>query len=109
MDARDVKSAADAKALVEARGLSHVKLGVVDLDGVIRGKYIARENFFGALESGFNFCDVIFGWDCQDQLYDNAAFTGCDTAFPDPTARVVLNSCRHSPTEGDTLVFLGEL
>ncbi len=108
MDARDVKSAADAKALVEARGLSHVKLGVVDLDGVIRGKYIAREKFFVALESGFNFCDVIFGWDCQDQLYDNAAFTGWHTAFPDATARVVLNSCRNVPTEGDMLFFLGE-
>src|ERR1700730_3100182 len=94
MDARDVKSAGDAKALVEARGLSHVKLGGVDVDGVIRGKYIARDKFFAALESGFNFCDVIFGWDCQDQLYDKAAFTGWHTAFPDATARVVPNSCR---------------
>src|SRR2546427_792727 len=30
MDSRNVKTAADARALVEARGLSHVKLGVVD-------------------------------------------------------------------------------
>jgi glutamine synthetase len=108
MDARDVKSAGDAKALVEARGLSHVKLGVVDLDGVIRGKYIARDKFFAALESGFNFCDVIFGWDCQDQLYDKAAFTGWHTAFPDATARVAPNSCRNVPMEGDMLFFLGE-
>ena len=94
MDARDVKSAGDAKALVEARGLSHVKLGVVDLDGVIRGKYIARDKFFAALESGFNFCDVIFGWDCQDQLYDKAAFTGWHTAYPDAMVRIVPESCR---------------
>jgi glutamine synthetase len=108
MDARDIKTAADAKALVEARGLSHIKLGVVDLDGVIRGKYIAREKFFAALESGFNFCDVIFGWDCQDQLYDKEGFTGWHTAFPDATARVVRNSCRNVPMEGDMLFFLGE-
>jgi len=108
MASRDVKSAGDAKALVEARGLSHVKLGVVDLDGVIRGKYIARDKFFAALESGFNFCDVIFGWDSQDQLYDKSRFTGWHTAFPDATARVIPNSCRDVPTEGHMLFFLGE-
>ena len=32
MDSRNVKTAADARALVESRGLSHVKLGVTDLD-----------------------------------------------------------------------------
>jgi glutamine synthetase len=32
MDARNVKTAADAMALVEERTPSHVKLGVVDLD-----------------------------------------------------------------------------
>src|SRR4029077_7133248 len=66
MDSRNIRTAADARALVEARGLSHVKLGVVDLDGVIRGKYLARDKFLNALESGFKFCDVIFGWDSND-------------------------------------------
>ena len=82
MDSRNVKTAADARSLVEARGLSHVKLGVVDLDGVIRGKYMARDKFFDALEQGFKFCDVIFGWDSADQLYDKSTFTGWHTAFP---------------------------
>ncbi len=108
MDSRNVRAAEDARALVAARGLSHVKLGVVDLDGIIRGKYIARDKFFAALDSGFNFCDVIFGWDSQDQLYDKTTFTGWHTAFPDATAQVVPNSCRDVPTEGDMLFFLGE-
>lgn len=108
MDPRNVETAEDARALVDARGLSHVKLGVVDLDGVIRGKYIARDKFFAALQSGFNFCDVIFGWDSQDQLYDKATFTGWHTAFPDATAQIVPNSCRNVPMEGDMLFFLGE-
>ena len=50
MDSRNVKTAADARALVEARGLSHVKLGVVDLDGVIRGKYMSCDKFFRSEE-----------------------------------------------------------
>jgi glutamine synthetase len=108
MDPRNVETVEDARALVDARGLSYVKLGVVDLDGVIRGKYIARDKFFTALESGFNFCDVIFGWDSQDQLYDKATFTGWHTAFPDAMAHIVPNSCRNVPMEGDMLFFLGE-
>src|SRR5580692_7913553 len=108
MDSRTVKTAADARSLVEARGLSHVKLGVVDLDGVIRGKHMARDKFFSALESGFAFCDVIFGWDSSDQLYDKSTFTGWHTAFPDATATIDPTTCRAVPTEGDMLFFLGE-
>ncbi|ODM84648.1 glutamine synthetase family protein [Bradyrhizobium elkanii] len=108
MDARSVRTTAEAKALVEERGLSHVKLGIVDLDGVIRGKYIARDKFFGALEAGFSFCDIVFGWDSNDQMYDNAAFTGWHTAFPDATARIDPSTCRNVPTEEDMLFFLGE-
>lgn len=108
MDSRNVKTAADARALVEARGLSHVKLGVVDLDGVIRGKYLARDKFFNALDQGFKFCDVIFGWDSHDQLYDKSTFTGWHTAFPDATARIDPSSCRDVPMEGGMLFFLGE-
>ena len=108
MDSRSVKTAADARALVEARGLSHVKLGVVDLDGVIRGKYLARDKFFNALEQGFKLCDVVFGWDSNDQLYDKSTFTGWHTAFPDATARVDPATCRDVPTEANMLLFLGE-
>ena len=78
MDARDVSGNADAKALVEQRGLSHVRVGVFDIDGIMRGKYMSREKFFSALDQGFGFCDVVLGWDCSDQLYENpgVAYTG---------------------------------
>jgi glutamine synthetase len=108
MDSRRIGTAAEARALVEARGLSHVKIGVVDLDGIIRGKYLAREKFLNALETGFKFCDVIFGWDSSDQLYDKSTFTGWHTAFPDATARIDPTTCRDVPAEGDMLFFLGE-
>ena len=32
------------------------------VDGVLRGKYLARDKFFSALEQGFGFCDVVLGW-----------------------------------------------
>lgn len=108
MDPKDVKTAADARAIVEERGLSHVKVGVFDADGVMRGKYMGREKFFSALDKGFGFCDVVLGWDSNDQLYDNVSFTGWHTAYPDAEVRLVPDTCRPVPFEGDMLLFLGE-
>ncbi|MBP6014683.1 MAG: glutamine synthetase [Alphaproteobacteria bacterium] len=108
MDPRHVKTAADARAIVEERNLSHVKVGVFDVDGILRGKYMARDKFFSALEKGFGFCDVVLGWDSNDQLYDNVKLTGWHTAYPDATVRVLPETCRAVPFEGDMLLFLAE-
>jgi glutamine synthetase len=108
MQPDQVRSAADARALVEERGLAHVKVGVFDNDGVLRGKYMGREKFFAALDKGFGFCDVVLGWDSNDQLYDNAKYTGWHTAYPDALVRVLPASCRELPLEGNMLLFLGE-
>ncbi|MEQ1755345.1 MAG: glutamine synthetase [Micropepsaceae bacterium] len=108
MDPRQVKTAADARAIVELRNLSHVKVGVFDIDGVMRGKYMGRDKFFSALEKGFGFCDVVLGWDSNDQLYDNVKLTGWHTAYPDAAVRVLPDTCRAVPHEGDMLLFLAE-
>jgi len=107
MQATDVKTKADAIKLVEDRGLSHVKVGVVDIDGILRGKYLLKDKFVSALDSGFGFCDVVLGWDSNDQLYDNAKFTGWHTAYPDAMVRILPHTCRELPFE-DTLFFLCE-
>ena len=109
MQPSEVKTAAHARKIVEERKLSHVKLGVFDLDGVLRGKYLAREKFFAALDGGFGFCDVVLGWDSNDQLFDNVSFTGWHTAYPDAQCRIVPDTCRPLPLEGDMLFFLAEL
>jgi glutamine synthetase len=108
MNALDVKTAADARAIVEERQLSHVKVGVFDVDGILRGKYMSRDKFFSALDGGFGFCDVVLGWDSMDQLYDNVSFTGWHTAYPDAKVNLIPESCRPLPLEGDMLFFLGE-
>ena len=48
MRASEVRTAADARRIVEERQLRHVKLGVFDVDGVMRGKYMSRDKFFSA-------------------------------------------------------------
>ena len=108
LEPRQVKTIADAKAIVEQRNLSHVKVGVFDVDGIMRGKYMSRAKFLSALESGYGFCDVVLGWDCQDQLYDNVQFTGWHTGYPDAPVRILPDSCRSLPFEDDNLLFLSE-
>ncbi|WP_067587572.1 glutamine synthetase family protein [Endozoicomonas ascidiicola] len=105
---RDVKTVADAKRIVEERGLSHVKVGLFDNDGVMLGKYMSKAKFFSALENGFAFCDVILGWDSKDQLYDNVNYTGWHTGYPDAPVRILPETCREIPFEDGMLLFMGE-
>lgn len=108
MGARQVKTVADAREIVTARELSHVKVGVFDVDGILRGKHMSREKFLSSLDKGFGFCDVVLGWDSDDQLYDNVKYTGWHTGYPDAPVRILPQSCREIPFEPDTLLFLGE-
>ncbi|MCA3263529.1 MAG: glutamine synthetase [Telmatospirillum sp.] len=108
MNPRSVKTAEQAAALLEQRSIDNVKVGLFDVDGVMRGKYLAREKFASVLKSGFGFCDVVLGWDSNDQLYDNGTYTGWHTAYPDAPVRVLPDTCRVLPFEPSTLLFLAE-
>jgi glutamine synthetase len=108
MEAREVASAEDLRRLVAERDLKHVKVGVFDVDGILRGKYMAREKLFSSLDGGFGFCDVVLGWDSHDQLYDNVRFTGWHTGYPDAAVRLLPDTCRDLPGEGDGVFVLGE-
>lgn len=105
---RDVKTAEQAAALLDARKIDNVKIGLFDVDGVMRGKYLSREKFRSVLQTGFGFCDVVLGWDSNDQLYDCATYTGWHTAYPDAPVRVLPETCRAVPFEPSTLLFLAE-
>jgi glutamine synthetase len=108
MEPQEVRTPAEARAIVAERGLAHVKIGVFDNDGILRGKYLERDKFFAALDKGLGFCDVVLGWDSNDQQYDNITFTGWHTAFPDAPVRLLPHTCRALPMEGNMLLFLGE-
>jgi glutamine synthetase len=87
-------------------GIRKAKLGGFDVDGVLRGKYVSLDKFWGVAESGLGFCDVIFGWDSGDALYDNASVTGWHTGYPDAHATVDLSTYRRIPWEEATAAFL---
>ncbi len=101
----------EPKQVVEEIRLSHhqkVRLAITDIDGIQRGKYVHKDKFLSAVESGFGFCDVVFGWDAADDCYDNIAFTGWHTAYPDAPTRIDLASYRQIPWNHNVPFFLAD-
>ena len=60
MDIRQLKNTDDIKDYLDSVNSNYVKVAITDIDGVLRGKYMHRDKFLKATESGFGFCDVIF-------------------------------------------------
>ncbi len=106
MDAAAIKARFEEHKVHTGHEIRKIKVGGFDVDGVLRGKYVSLEKFWGIVESGFGFCDVIFGWDIADVLYDNAKVTGWATGYPDAHAVIDLATVRFPPGEPDTAVFL---
>ena len=103
-----IDSKANAIELIKKRNLSFVKVGCFDNDGVMLGKYMATDKFISALSSGFSFCDVVLGWDCQDRVCENLRLTGWHTGFSDAPMVIVPETAREIPFEHNTLLFLAE-
>jgi len=80
LKASDVKSIDDAIKLIEQRDITNIKIAATDIDGILRGKYINKKKFISALHNGIGFCDVIFGWDSSDKLYEEDSITGWKSA-----------------------------
>lgn len=104
---RDNKVLEHKLAQYKERDVFQVKLGLTDIDGVIRGKYVALEKFASLLTKQGGFCDCVFGWDVDDQLYDAGRYTGWHTGFPDVAYRLIVDSERWLPDENCPF-FIGE-
>jgi glutamine synthetase len=94
--------------ILKESGHKKVKLAVVDIDGILRGKVISLEKFLSVAESGMGFCNVVFGWDSGDKSYNNVSFTGWHTGYPDSDAFIDLNTFRGIPWENDLPFFLAD-
>src|SRR4051812_40944079 len=69
-----------------------VKVAIADIDGILRGKYIHKDKFLSAVDGGFGFCNVVFGWDSADVCYDNSEYTGWHSGYPDALAKIDLDT-----------------
>lgn len=109
MDKNLEKSISQLKAIVVNRKMDFVKVGFFDLDGVMAGKYMSRDKFLSSLENNYGFCDVVFGWDVNDQLFDNIKLSGWHTGYADSEIRMIPDSWRELPMENNMILVLGEV
>ena len=84
-----------------------VKLGGIDVDGMLRGKLISKKKFLSVAKDGFGFCSVIFGWDMHDQTYfKELKISNKENGYRDVLAVIDLSSFRRIPWEDNVPFFL---
>jgi glutamine synthetase len=93
---------------LEENGIDKIKFAFADMDGVLRGKVIHHKKFTDGLQTGYGFCDVVFGWDSSDVCNDNIKLTGWHTGYPDQLCRIDLSTFRTVPWQENIPFFLAD-
>jgi glutamine synthetase len=100
---------AKIERLVEEHQIDTVKLGGVDIDGIWRGKRQPIEYFMQDVwQHGTHICDIMLGWDLQDNLIPGVSYTGWHTGYPDFHLVPVLDTFAAVPWEPGTASVLCE-
>jgi glutamine synthetase len=95
-------------AYIQENNIQKIKFAFADIDGVLRGKVIHSKKFLDGLQSGYGFCDVVFGWDSSDVCYDNVELTGWHTGYPDKPCHIDLSTFRQVPWQDNIPFFIGD-
>lgn len=96
------------KQKLENVATDRIKFAVTDIDGVLRGKIISKEKLLKGMAEGLGFCNVIFGWDVNDAVYDNTNISGWHTGYPDSMATIDLATYRNIPWDDRVPFFLAD-
>jgi glutamine synthetase len=109
MTPNEVRSIEDARKLVAERDTDHVVFGMPDLQGFLRGKYISRDKFLGALDNGLGLPGVVFALDPTDVIMDVQGLSDDGSGYDDDIVRLIPETCREIPWEPPhrNLFFLG--
>jgi len=84
-----------------------VKVAGIDVDGVLRGKFMSKSKFLSVAKGGFGFCSVIFGWDIHDTVYpQELLISNKQNGYRDLLAQVDLSTYRRIPWENNVPFFL---
>lgn len=95
----DIESATE---LLRRDNVRTVRIGGADLDGVYRGKRVSADQFLAAAEEGFPQCDVLFGWDIQDEVIGSLPYSNWEIGFGDIIMRPDLSTLAVVPWEDDS-------
>src|SRR5215217_4331244 len=93
---------------LQENNIQKIKFAFADIDGVLRGKLIHVKKFLDGLQTGYGFCDVVFGWDSGDVLYDKVKVTGWHTGYPDKLCYIDLSTFRTVPWQDNVPFFLAD-
>src|SRR3972149_3297649 len=92
----DIKAAAE---LFRHHNVQTVRIGGGDLDGVYRGKRVSADAFLAEAAGGFPQCDVLFGWDIQDEVIGSLPYSNWEIGFGDIVMRPDLSTLAVVPWE----------
>lgn len=85
-----------------------ILFAVTDIDGILRGKIISRQKFIKGLKEGLGFCNVIFGWDSNDAIYNNSTVTGWHVGYPDAIASIDASTFRTIPWNNNIPFYIAD-
>jgi len=101
-------TAIQLRELIEKSTADKFRFAITDIDGILRGKIISKAKLLKALDNKIGFCNVIFGWDCNDVCYDNGSVSGWHTGYPDAFASIDANTYRTIPWNDHIPFVLGD-
>ena len=93
---------------LDDNNIQKIKFAFTDIDGILRGKLIHRKKFIKGIEDGYGFCDVVFGWDISDTLYEDVKVTGWHSGYPDKPVSIDLSTLREIPWQENIPFFLAD-
>ena len=103
MSERDDSAVASVENIEELLANDNsVKVAGIDVDGIPRGKLMAKKKFLSVVKDGFGFCSVIFGWDMHDMTYvRELKISNMENGYRDIIAVPDLKSFRRIPWENN--------
>lgn len=96
-----------SRSLLEEAEVQTVEFGVVDVDGLLRGKRVPARYFLDTVaRKGSAIADCLFGWDVTDELMPGLEFSGWHTGYRDLILKPDLATLRVLPWEPATALVL---
>lgn len=93
---------------IEKLDSEKVLFGITDIDGILRGKFISKKKLLKSFEENIGFCNVVFGWDSNDVVYDNTQVSGWHTGYPDAMAAIDFSTLKHIAWKNNIPFFLAD-
>ncbi len=94
-------TAEDAVRALQKSGKKRVRLGIFDIDAILREKSVSVQKAEKLIQEGYFFSDVLYGWDIGGLTYGGGA-------FPDEPVQIDPASGRCYPFAPDTALFLAD-